>query len=53
VPAKNCPECGESMAGRGPEKHAITHWGKDYEKIKKEDQPEAYERIKKLVGGGE
>jgi len=53
VPAKTCPECGVSMAGKDPEKHAIAHWGKDYEKIKEEDQPEAYKRIHALVGGGD
>ncbi len=23
----NCPECGESLKGRDPKKHAVSHWG--------------------------
>jgi len=41
------------MADKGPEKHAIAHWGKDYDKITEEEQPEAYARIRKLLRGGE
>ena len=44
---EHCPECGESLKGRSPRKHAISHWGE--KPILKDNQnKKAIERAKML-----
>ena len=49
VSVKTCPECGVSLEGLSPSKHAASHWGGRIPSA--EISPEANRRYKLLVGG--
>jgi len=49
VPLTTCPECGVSLEGLSPKKHAVRHWGPVAPD--KERFPEAHRRYTLLTGG--